>query len=138
MTSGICHLGGLSSKAQEDTLRHRPDILVATPGCLIDHLQITSSLSLQAFAVLILDEAGRMRSDGMDSLLNLQKSFVLVPHQVVGQAANAGAESGRRSSPLQSPMRKTNSLNSRCTDLSGFSSILRRVWPEDPRKNLYG
>ena len=131
MTSGICHLGGLSSKAQEDTLRGRPDILVATPGPLIDHLQITSSLSLQVFAVLILDEAGRMRFDGMDSLLNLQKSFVLVPHQVAGQAAKAGAEGGRCSSSLQS----SNSLNSRCTDLS---SILRRVWLEDPRKNLYG
>ena len=138
MTSRICHLDGLSSKAQEDTHRGRPDILVATPGRLIDHLQITSSLSLQVFAVLILDEAGRMRFDGMDSLLNLQKSFVLVPHQVAGQAAKAGAEGGRCSFSLQSPMRKTNSLNSRCTDLPGLSSILKRVWPEDPRKNLYG
>ena len=48
MTSGIRHLGGLSSKAQEDALRGRPDILVATPGRLIDHLQTTSSFSLQA------------------------------------------------------------------------------------------
>ena len=61
MTSRICHLGGLSSKAQEDTLRGRPDILIATPGRLIDHLQTTSSFSLQALDVLILDEADRMR-----------------------------------------------------------------------------
>ena len=64
MTSGICHLGGLLSKAQEATPRGRPDILIATPGRLIDHLQTTSSFSLQAFDVLILDEAGRMRSGG--------------------------------------------------------------------------
>ena len=87
------------------TLCGRPDILVATPGRLIDHLQIMSSLSLQAFAMLILDEAGRMRSDGMDLLLNLQKSFVLVPHQVAGQAAKTGVEGRQCSSPLQSPMK---------------------------------
>src|SRR6266852_1163220 len=66
MTSGICHLGGLLSKAQEATLRSRPDILnlIATPGRLIDHQQTTSSFSLQALNVLILDEADRMCSDG--------------------------------------------------------------------------
>ena len=89
----------------QSSRRHSP--WSSRPGRLIDHLQITSSLSLQVFAVLILDEAGRMRSDGMDLLLNLQKSFVLVPHQVAGQAAKAGVEGGRCSSPLQSPMRKT-------------------------------
>lgn len=57
-------LGGLSSKAQEATLRARPDILIATPGRLIDHLQNTPSFSLQALDVLILDEADRMLSDG--------------------------------------------------------------------------
>lgn len=56
--------GGLSSKAQEVTLRARPDILVATPGRLIDHLQNTVSFSLSALDILILDEADRMLSDG--------------------------------------------------------------------------
>ena len=64
MASGISHLGGLSSKAQEATLRCRLDILIATPGRLIDHLQNTPSFSLQALDVLIFDEGDRMLSDG--------------------------------------------------------------------------
>lgn len=63
ITFGVI-VGGLSSKAQEATLRARPDILIATPGRLIDHLQNTVSFSLSALDVLILDEADRMLSDG--------------------------------------------------------------------------
>ena len=58
------NVGGLSVKAQEATLRSRPDILIATPGRLIDHLQNTPSFSLNAIDILILDEADRMLSDG--------------------------------------------------------------------------
>ena len=61
MASGISHLGGLSSKAQEATLRCRLDILIATPGRLIDHLQNTPSFSLQALDVLIFDEGDAFR-----------------------------------------------------------------------------
>lgn len=63
ITFGVI-VGGLSSKAQEATLRARPDILIATPGRLIDHLQNTVSFSLSALDILILDEADRMLSDG--------------------------------------------------------------------------
>ena len=57
-------VGGLSLKAQEQTLRARPDVLIATPGRLIDHLHNTHSFSLAALDILILDEADRMLSDG--------------------------------------------------------------------------
>lgn len=56
--------GGLSVKAQETELRTRPDILIATPGRLIDHLRNTPSFALDTLDVLILDEADRMLSDG--------------------------------------------------------------------------
>ncbi|KAH8120370.1 P-loop containing nucleoside triphosphate hydrolase protein [Phellopilus nigrolimitatus] len=57
-------VGGLSLKSQESELRTRPDILVATPGRLIDHLRNSPSFALDTLDVLILDEADRMLSDG--------------------------------------------------------------------------
>nr|CAG4650939.1 EOG090X059J [Simocephalus serrulatus] len=53
-------VGGLDLKVQEKVLRGNPDIVIATPGRLIDHLRNTPSFSLEAIDVLILDEADRM------------------------------------------------------------------------------
>jgi ATP-dependent RNA helicase DDX27 len=53
-------VGGLDLKAQEDALRSSPDVVIATPGRLIDHIQNTPSFGLDSIEVLILDEADRM------------------------------------------------------------------------------
>ncbi|XP_036427114.1 probable ATP-dependent RNA helicase DDX27 [Colossoma macropomum] len=53
-------VGGLDLKSQEAALRAGPDILIATPGRLIDHLHNTPSFELSQIEVLILDEADRM------------------------------------------------------------------------------
>ncbi|XP_058462347.1 probable ATP-dependent RNA helicase DDX27 [Malaya genurostris] len=53
-------IGGLDVKAQEAVLRRNPDIVIATPGRLIDHIKNTPSFSLDSIEVLILDEADRM------------------------------------------------------------------------------
>ncbi|KAK2172115.1 hypothetical protein NP493_991g00051 [Ridgeia piscesae] len=52
--------GGLNMKAQEAALRLGPDVVVATPGRLIDHLHNAPSFSLDNIEILILDEADRM------------------------------------------------------------------------------
>lgn len=44
---------------QESVLRKNPDIVIATPGRLIDHLRNTPTFSLDTIEVLILDEADR-------------------------------------------------------------------------------
>ena len=54
-----CTVGGLESKSQEAALRRKPDIIVATPGRLVDHLHNTPSFSLQTIEILVLDEADR-------------------------------------------------------------------------------
>lgn len=46
-------------KSQEAALRAAPDILIATPGRLIDHLHNCPSFHLDSVEVLILDEADR-------------------------------------------------------------------------------
>ncbi|KAJ6645228.1 putative ATP-dependent RNA helicase DDX27 [Pseudolycoriella hygida] len=53
-------IGGLDLKAQENILRQSPDVVIATPGRLIDHIKNTPSFSLDSIEVLILDEADRM------------------------------------------------------------------------------
>nr|KAJ0194306.1 hypothetical protein LSAT_V11C800392910 [Lactuca sativa] len=60
-------LGGLSTKAQEAALRSLPDIVVATPGRMIDHLRNSMSVDLDDLAVLILDEADRLLELGFDA-----------------------------------------------------------------------
>ena len=68
-------VGGLSLKAQESTLRTRPDVVIATPGRLIDHLRNSMSFNLDALDVLVLDEADRMLSEGFaDELTEIIKS----------------------------------------------------------------
>lgn len=68
-------LGGLSLKAQEAALRTRPDVLIATPGRLIDHIRNTPSFTLDTLDILVLDEADRMLSDGFaDELTEIVRS----------------------------------------------------------------
>jgi ATP-dependent RNA helicase DDX27 len=62
-------VGGLSLSAQAHTLRTLPDILIATPGRLIDHLTNTPSFTLSALDVLIIDEADRMLEAGFNDEL---------------------------------------------------------------------
>ncbi|KAM6341169.1 LOW QUALITY PROTEIN: putative ATP-dependent RNA helicase DDX27 [Alca torda] len=50
-------VGGLDVKTQEAALRSGPDVLIATPGRLIDHLHNCPSFHLSSVEVLILDEA---------------------------------------------------------------------------------
>jgi ATP-dependent RNA helicase RhlE len=60
---GAAIYGGVGMKPQEDALRRGVDIVVATPGRLLDHLQYDYA-SLQNVEVLVLDEADRMLDMG--------------------------------------------------------------------------
>jgi ATP-dependent RNA helicase RhlE len=54
-----CVIGGVKMKPQFDALRSNPDIIVATPGRLLDHVK-RRSVSLDKIEVLVLDEADHM------------------------------------------------------------------------------
>ncbi|ONM56329.1 ATP-dependent RNA helicase DRS1, partial [Zea mays] len=60
-------VGGLSTKVQEVALRSMPDIVVATPGRIIDHLRNSLSVGLEDLAVVILDEADRLLELGFSA-----------------------------------------------------------------------
>lgn len=52
-------IGGLDLKQQEAALRLGPDVAIATPGRLIDHLHNSPSFNLNSVEILVLDEADR-------------------------------------------------------------------------------
>jgi ATP-dependent RNA helicase RhlE len=57
--STACLIGGVKMKPQFDALKAQPDIIVATPGRLLDHVN-RRSVSLDAIEQLVLDEADHM------------------------------------------------------------------------------
>uniref|UniRef100_A0A0K0DJV3 ATP-dependent RNA helicase DDX27 n=1 Tax=Angiostrongylus cantonensis TaxID=6313 RepID=A0A0K0DJV3_ANGCA len=60
----------LDLKTQEAALRSGPDVVVATPGRLIDHLHNSPSFSLNNIEVLVLDEADRMLEEAFKDQMN--------------------------------------------------------------------
>jgi hypothetical protein len=58
-------VGGLDLRTQEAVMRRNPDIVIATPGRLIDHVKNTPTFSLESIEVLILDEAGKPKKIAM-------------------------------------------------------------------------
>ena len=61
-----CVYGGQSMNIQLDKLKHKPHIIVATPGRLIDHLR-RRTLQLNEVRSVVLDEADRMLDMGFVS-----------------------------------------------------------------------
>ncbi|XP_069507294.1 probable ATP-dependent RNA helicase DDX27 [Ambystoma mexicanum] len=72
-------VGGLDVKSQEAALRSGPDVLIATPGRLIDHLHNCPSFNLGSIEVLILDEADRMLDEYFEE--QMKEIIRLCAHQ---------------------------------------------------------
>lgn len=70
--------GGVKQRPQEATLRQGVDLLVATPGRLLD-LESQGILSLRNIEILVLDEADRMLDMGFKR--DIDKIMALVPKQ---------------------------------------------------------
>lgn len=61
--SGTLLIGGASALVQKEALEAKPDIIVATPGRLLDHLR-QKNLTLCDIEFMVLDEADRMLDMG--------------------------------------------------------------------------
>ena len=70
--------GGVSINPQIDVLRHGVDILVATPGRLLDHVG-QRTIDLSAIEMLILDEADRMLDMGF--IHDIKRVIATLPKQ---------------------------------------------------------
>uniref|UniRef100_A0A4W3JRQ5 RNA helicase n=1 Tax=Callorhinchus milii TaxID=7868 RepID=A0A4W3JRQ5_CALMI len=72
-------VGGLDVRTQEASLRAGPDVLIATPGRLIDHLHNCPSFDLSSIEILILDEADRMLDEYFEE--QMKEIIRLCSHQ---------------------------------------------------------
>ena len=70
--------GGVSIGPQKQKLRTRIDILVSTPGRLLDHVQ-QGTVNLSRVEVLVLDEADRMLDMGF--INDIRRILALLPKQ---------------------------------------------------------
>lgn len=63
-------IGGMNAREQENALKQRPDVVIATPGRFIDFMRNSSSFDVSTIEILVLDEADRMLEDGFADELN--------------------------------------------------------------------
>jgi superfamily II DNA/RNA helicase len=70
--------GGMDMKPQTETLRRGVEIVIATPGRLLDHVE-QKNISLAQVQMLVMDEADRMLDMGF--LPDLQRIINLLPKQ---------------------------------------------------------
>jgi ATP-dependent RNA helicase RhlE len=70
--------GGVSINPQKAKLRRGVDIIVATPGRLLDHMN-QKTVDLSAIEILVLDEADRMLDMGF--IRDMRKIFKVLPKQ---------------------------------------------------------
>ena len=63
-------VGGFSLREQEALLKKRPDVVIATPGRLIDHMRNSASFAVENIEILVLDEADRMLETGFEDELD--------------------------------------------------------------------
>src|SRR5437870_10928197 len=73
-----CLIGGVKIRPQTDALRAEPDIVVATPGRLLDHVR-QRHVALDSIEVLVLDEADHMLDLGF--LPQMREVLRLLPRQ---------------------------------------------------------
>ena len=71
-------IGGANMRQQVGALRRNPNIVIATPGRLIDHLQ-QGTIRLDKVAILVLDEADRMLDMGFKP--QIRKILETVPKE---------------------------------------------------------
>lgn len=72
----ICVYGGVDMRAQTEELRKGVEIVVATPGRLLDHVQ-QKTIQLGQVEILVLDEADRMLDMGF--IPDIRKILDLLP-----------------------------------------------------------
>jgi ATP-dependent RNA helicase RhlE len=73
-----CIFGGVGIQPQIDALRRGVDVIVATPGRLLDHVQ-QKTVDLRQVEILVLDEADRMLDMGF--IPDIRRILALVPAQ---------------------------------------------------------
>ncbi|VFQ63554.1 unnamed protein product [Cuscuta campestris] len=69
-------VGGIDKVRQSILLANRPNILVATPGRLLDHLSDTEGFSLRGLKFLVLDEADKLLNADFEKALDKLLGYI--------------------------------------------------------------
>ncbi len=123
-TTGATVFGGVAMGPQEKALRRGVDILVATPGRLLDHMG-RGTARLDAVEILVLDEADRMLDMGF--LPDVRRILAQIPkkRQTMMFSATMPREIGRLASEtMVDPV--TFNLERRSEPAAG---ITQAAWP---------
>ena len=96
------------------------DIIVATPGRLVEHLQSGRSVTLQHLRFLVIDEADRLLSQGYQGWLPL---VLDATHQ---RSCNSGDDSAHSSSALSAQENGIGSMIGACDKFVTIDPITRR------------
>jgi ATP-dependent RNA helicase RhlE len=88
---GAVVIGGVGMGAQAEALRRGPEVVVATPGRLVDHLQ-QGTARLDGIELLVLDEADRMLDMGFKPQLDRILARVPRRRQTLLFSATMGQE----------------------------------------------
>jgi ATP-dependent RNA helicase RhlE len=88
---GAVVIGGVGMGNQTAALRDRREVVIATPGRLVDHLQ-QGTAKLDAIEILVLDEADRMLDMGFKPQLDRILARVPKPRQTLLFSATTGGE----------------------------------------------
>jgi ATP-dependent RNA helicase RhlE len=102
---GVTVIGGVGMGPQQEALRHVHDVIIATPGRLLDHMD-RGDARLSSIEILVLDEADRMLDMGFRHQLNRILAQVRRPRQtLLFSATMAGEVADFASRHLHQPVR---------------------------------
>ncbi len=129
-----CLIGGVRMQPQLDALKRHPDIVVATPGRLLDHIE-RGTVRVDAISELVLDEGDHMLDLGF--LPQIRKILRRLPAErrtMMFSATMPPAIEELARTMLRDPLRIDITPKGRAA--VGISHRLYVVRPEDKRKAL--
>ncbi|MEW5850010.1 MAG: DEAD/DEAH box helicase [Myxococcota bacterium] len=102
---GVSIIGGVGMGGQQEALRRQHEVIIATPGRLLDHMD-RGDASLKDLELLVLDEADRMLDMGFRPQLNrIMAKVPRVRQTMLFSATMAGEVAEFASKHLKDPVR---------------------------------
>lgn len=99
-------IGGSNSIKEQRKLNAAPDVLIATPGRLLDHLKNTIGVSLDYVQYVVLDEADRLLDMGFrDEVLSILGELPREHQTILTSATLAGEVDKFAKETLKNPVR---------------------------------
>ncbi|MGH9456738.1 MAG: DEAD/DEAH box helicase [Thermoanaerobaculia bacterium] len=132
--TAACLIGGVKMQPQLDALRKKPDVVVATPGRLLDHIE-RRSIRVDAVDELVLDEGDHMLDLGfLPQVRKIVQKLPPVRRTMMFSATMPSAIEELARTLLRDPVRIDVTPKGRAA--VGISHRLYVVRPEDKRKCL--